>query len=73
MFYIPERFIVNKLETKVGSYRLQSIFDRDILLPIVMDGDGGATRLLPEDGGAEEFRGGPTVGPYLKVWTRIQK
>ena len=32
-------------------------------------GCGGTTRPLPRDGGAEEFRGDPTVGPHPKVWT----
>ena len=32
-------------------------------------GGGGTTRPLPRDGGAEELRGDPTVGPYPKVWT----
>ena len=30
---------------------------------------GGTTRPLPRDGGAEELRGDPTVGPHPKVWT----
>ena len=30
---------------------------------------GGTTRPLPWDGGAEELRRDPTVGPYPKVWT----
>ena len=30
---------------------------------------GGTTRPLPRDGGAEELRGNPTVGPHPKVWT----
>ena len=32
-------------------------------------GCGGTTRILPRDGGAEELRGDPTVGPHPKVWT----
>ena len=32
-------------------------------------GGGGTTRPLPRDGGAEEFRGDPTVKPHPKVWT----
>ena len=32
-------------------------------------GDGGTIRPLPRDGGAEELRGDPTVGPHPKVWT----
>jgi len=32
----------------------------------------GATRLLPMDGGAEEFRGDPTVRPRAKIWAREQ-
>ena len=32
-------------------------------------GGGGTTRPLPRDGGAEELRGDPTVGPHPKVWT----
>ena len=28
---------------------------------------GGTTRPLPRDGGAEELRGDPTVGPHPKV------
>ena len=32
-------------------------------------GGGGTTRPLPKDGGAEELRGDPTVGPHPKVWT----
>ena len=32
-------------------------------------GVGGTTRPLPRDGGAEELRGGPGVGPHPKVWT----
>ena len=35
----------------------------------VRDG-GGTTRPLPRDGGAEELRGDPTVGPHPKVWTK---
>jgi len=31
---------------------------------------GGTTRSLPRDGGAEEFHGGPTVGPRPKIWAR---
>ena len=30
-------------------------------------GGGGTTRPLPRDGGAEELRGDPTVGPHPKV------
>ena len=30
---------------------------------------GGITRPLLKDGGAEELRGDPTVGPHPKVWT----
>jgi len=29
----------------------------------LQDGDGGATRPVPRNRGAEEFRGYPTVGP----------
>jgi len=36
-------------------------------------GGGGATRLLPRDGGEEELHEDSTVGPHLKVWTRGQK
>ena len=32
-------------------------------------GGGGTTRPLPRDGGVEELRGDPTVGPHPKVWT----
>ena len=32
-------------------------------------GGGGTIRPLPWDGGAEELRGDPTVGPHPKVWT----
>ena len=32
-------------------------------------GGGGTTRPLPRDGGTEELRGDPTVGPHPKVWT----
>ena len=32
-------------------------------------GGGGTTRPLPRDGGAEELRGDPAVGPHPKVWT----
>ena len=32
-------------------------------------GGGGTTRPLPRDGGAEELREDPTVGPHPKVWT----
>ena len=32
-------------------------------------GGGGTTRPLPRDGGAEELRGDPTIGPHPKVWT----
>ena len=32
-------------------------------------GGGGTTRPLPRDGGAEELRGDPTVGPHPKVRT----
>ena len=35
----------------------------------VFRGGGGTTRPLPRDGGAEELRGDPTVGPHPKVWT----
>ena len=35
----------------------------------VSGGGGGTTRPLPRDGGAEELRGDPTVGPHPKVWT----
>jgi len=33
---------------------------------------GGATRLLPRDGGVEKLHGDPTVRPRPKVWTRSQ-
>ena len=36
-------------------------------------GGGGTTRPLPRDGGAEELRGDPTVGPHPKVWTIDQE
>ena len=41
------------------------------LVTIFGDDDcgGGTTRPLPRDGGAEELRGDPTVGPHPKVWT----
>jgi len=35
--------------------------------------DGGATRPLPRDGGADELRGDPTVEPHTKVWIRGKK
>ena len=35
----------------------------------IIGGGGGTTRPLPRDGGAEELRGDPTVGPHPKVWT----
>ena len=35
----------------------------------LVGGDGGTTLSLPRDGGAEELRGDPTVGPHPKVWT----
>ena len=35
----------------------------------IKSGGGGTTRPLPRDGGAEELRGDPTVGPHPKVWT----
>ena len=34
---------------------------------------GGTTRSLPRDGGAEELRRDPTVGPHPKVWTVRQE
>ena len=36
-------------------------------------GGGGTTRPLPRDGGVEELRGDPTVGPHPKVWTIDQE
>jgi len=36
-------------------------------------GSGGATPLLPSDGGVEEHHGDPTAGPRPKVWNRSQK
>jgi len=36
-------------------------------------GGGGATRSLPRDGDAVEFRGDPTVRSRPKVWNRCQK
>ena len=36
---------------------------------VVERGGGGTTRPLPRDGGAEELRGDPTIGPHPKVWT----
>ena len=36
---------------------------------IFVVGGGGTTRPLPRDGGAEELRGDPAVGPHPKVWT----
>ena len=36
---------------------------------LLSGGGGGTTRPLPRDGGAEELRGDPTVGPHPKVWT----
>ena len=36
-------------------------------------GGGGTTRPLPRDGGTEELRGDPTIGPHPKVWTIDQK
>ena len=38
-------------------------------LASVDDCGGGTTRPLPRDGGAEELRGDPTIGPHPKVWT----
>ena len=40
---------------------------RFILLRGGGGGGGGTTRPLPRDGGAEELRGDPTVGPHPKV------
>ena len=36
---------------------------------VIYGGGGGTTQPLPRDGGAEELRGDPTVGPHPKVWT----
>ena len=36
-------------------------------------GGGGTTRPLSRGGGAEEFCGDPTVGPYPKVWAIDQE
>ena len=36
-------------------------------------GGGGTTRPLLRDGGAEELRADPTVGPHPKVWTIDQE
>jgi len=43
----------------------------DVLKVVI--GDGGAARPLPRDGGAEELKGDPRVGPRFKVWTIDQK
>jgi len=34
--------------------------------------DSLAARPHPRDGGAEEFRGNPTIGPHLKVWPEVK-
>jgi len=34
------------------------------------DPSSGATRPLPKDGGAEEYRRDPTIEPRPKIWTR---
>ena len=36
-------------------------------------GGDGTTRPLPRDGGVEELRGDPTIGPHSKVWTTCQE
>jgi len=36
-------------------------------------GDGAVIWPLSRDGGAEELRGDPTVGPRPKVWTKDQR
>ena len=36
-------------------------------------GSGGTTRPLLRDGGVEELRGDPTIGPHPKVWTIDQE
>ena len=54
-------------EVETGcSYYFQQSFD---LNSWGGSGGGCTTRPLPRDGGAEEFRGDPTVGPHPKVWT----
>ena len=41
----------------------------DLQFFLIAGDDGGTTRPLPRDGGAEELHGDPTVGPHPKVWT----
>ena len=58
---------------KTQTFKL--VFLENVILLVLLfknsrpSGGGGTTRPLPRDGGMEELRGDPTVGPHIKVWT----
>ena len=58
---------------KTQTFKL--VFLENVILQVLLfknlrqSGGGGTTRPLPRDGGVEELRGDPTVGPHIKVWT----
>ena len=58
---------------KTQTFKL--IFLENVILQVLLfknlrqSGGGGTTRPLPRDGGVEELRGDPTVGPHPKIWT----
>ena len=64
-------FACNKVQvstTLVNTHK--SLLPSNIIVAFAcFGGGGGTTRPLPRDGGAEELRGDPTVGPHPKVWT----
>ena len=74
----PERFDHKARSSLLGQYLRRITQHRGKELWIIKDvtrdsprwrSGGGTTRPLPRDGGAEELRGDPTVGPHPKVWT----
>ena len=58
---------------KTQTFKL--VFLQNVILQVLLfknlrqSGGGGTTRPLPKDGGVEELRGDPTVGPHPKIWT----
>ena len=57
----------------VGKINCDNFFYADARMGGVGGGGGGTTRPLLRDGGAEELRRDPTVGPHPKVWTIDQE
>ena len=63
--WIVEILLLSKVEDGSFTPTIQKLW----LAAHHISSGGGTTQPIPRDGGAEELRGDPTVGPHPKVWT----